>query len=116
MGSEALQQLDLGAFLDETKAGSKEMELIRAYKKDCVEQGGLVTQGQARGILGVSSPRKCQLIDAGTLTGFKHFETRLIGVDQLIDYAKLQKIDGNAGAMLIKAFKGVWQDRQKVGK
>ena len=109
-------QLNLADFLDETKAGSKEMELIRAYKKDSEAQGGLVTQAQARGILGVSSTRMCQLINAGTLEGFKHFDTRLIGVDQLIAYAKLQKIDGGQGAILIRAFKAAWQDRKKVGK
>ena len=109
-------QLNLADFFDETKAGSEEMELIRAYKKDSEAQGGLVTQGQARGILGVSSTRMCQLIDAGTLQSFEHFKTRLIGVDQLIAYAKLQKVDGGTGRALIGAFKAAWEDRKKVRK
>ena len=112
----AATQLDLANFIDESKAGSEEMKLIRAYKKDSEEQGGLVTQGQARGILGVSSTRMCQLIDAGTLQGFEHFKTRLIGVNQLIEYARLQKVDGGTGAMLLRSFKAHWQDRKKVGK
>ena len=111
-----VEQLDLGAFLDETKAGSEELKLIRAYKRDAEAQGGLVTQGQARGILGVTSTRMCQLIDAGTLQGFEHFKTRLIGVDQLIADAKLQKLDGGTGAMLMRAVKAQREDSQKVGK
>jgi hypothetical protein len=110
------EQLDLGEYFNEVKAGSPEMELINAYKKDAEAQGGLVTQAQARGILGVSATRMCQLIDAGTLNGFKHFDTRLIGVDQLIAYAKLQKIDGGLGRAVIGAFKAAWQDRGKKGK
>ena len=116
MGDIAAEQLDLGAFLDETKAGSKEMELIRAYKRDAEAQGGLVTQGQARGLLGVSSTRMCQLIDAGTLDGFEHFKTRLIGVDQLIEYAKHQKVGGSLGRSVVGAIKAAWEDRQQVSK
>ena len=114
--STTAEQLDLGSYFDDVKAGSPEMALITAYKKDAEEQGGLVTQAQARGILGVSATRMCQLIDAGTLNGFKHFETRLIGVDQLIAYAKLQKLDGGTGRALIGAFKASWRDREKKGK
>lgn len=109
-------QLNLADFLDETKAGSKEMAQIKAYQKDSDEQGGLVTQAQARGILGVSSPRMCQLLDAGTLHTFKHFKTRLISCDQLIEYGRLQKIDGGTGAAIVRAFKAEWEDKKKVHK
>lgn len=109
-------QLNLADFMGVENASSEELKKIRAYQKDSEAQGGLVTQAQARGILGVSSPRMCQLLDAGTLHTFKHFDTRLIGCDQLIEYGRLQKLDGGTGAALIRAFKAAWSDRKKVDK
>jgi len=95
-------------FLDENSRNDFELAEIHAYKKDSEEQGGLMTQAQAALVLGVSAPRVVELITAGTLHTFEHFKKRLIGCDQLIAYARLQKLNGNAGAVLLRAFKSVW--------
>ena len=100
-------------FLDEHTLNDVELEEVHAYKKDSDEQGGLMTQAQAGMVLGVGSTRMNQLIDAGTIQSFEHFGKRLIGCDQLIAYAKLQKLSGNTGAAICRAFKSVWQSTTK---
>ena len=91
--------------MDESNCDSDQLAQIKAYKADAEAQGGLVTQAQANAVLGVSKSRSSQLVKAGTLTSYEHFGVKLISVNQLIEYAKLQKISGNLGATLLRAFK-----------
>ena len=109
------EQLNLADFLDEKNADGERMAEIRAYQADSKKHDGLVTQAQARAVLGVSSGRVGQLVKAGTLQIHEHFGQRLIACDQLIEYAKLQKIDGNLGAIMMRAFKAQYDDLQKKG-
>jgi hypothetical protein len=109
------QQLTLADFLDEKNANGERMAEIRAYQADSKKHDGLVTQAQARAVLGVSSGRVGQLVKAGTLLVHEHFGQRLIACDQLIEYARLQKIDGGTGAALIRAFKAQYADFKKKG-
>ena len=102
-------------FLDEHSRNDVELEEIHAYKKDSAEQGGLMTQAQASIVLGVSTSRVSSLVKAGTVHNFEHFGKKLIGCDQLIAYAKLQKLNGNTGATLIRAFKSIWATSTSKG-
>ena len=99
------EQLNLADFMDESNCDSDQLAQIKAYKADAEAQGGLVTQAQCNAVLGVSSGRAAQLVKAGTLKSYEHFGVKLISVNQLIEYAKLQKISGNLGATLLRAFK-----------
>ena len=99
------EQLNLSEFFDEANADPDQLAQIRAYKDDAEAQGGLVTQAQANAVLGVSKSRASQLIKAGTLKSYEHFGVKLISANQLIEYAKLQKISGNLGATIVRAFK-----------
>ena len=110
------QQLDLANFLDpDTKLTDKMLEGIRAYQKDSEEQGGLVTQAQAAGVLDLSQPRMHELQKNGTLPIFEHFGKKLIGVETLIAYGKLQKLDGGTGAAIARAFKAEYATTKKKG-
>jgi hypothetical protein len=109
------EQLNLAEFFDEKNADADQLKQIRAYQKDLQKYDGLVTQAQARAVLGVSSGRVGQLVKAGTLQVHEHFGQRLVACDQLIEYAKLQKIDGNLGATMMRAFKAQYDDLQKKG-
>ena len=111
----AAEQLNLADFFDEKNADADQLKQIRAYQKDLEKYEGLVTQAQARAVLGVSSGRVGQLVKAGTLNVHEHFGQRLIACDQLIEYAKLQKNTGNLGATMLRAFKAQYEDLQKRG-
>ena len=100
--------LEQQTFLDQHTKNDVELEQVHAYKRDAQQQGGLMTQAQAAMVLGVSTTCITQKVNVGTLEHFEHFGKRLIGCDQLIAYAKLQKLSGNAGAAILRAFKSVW--------
>ena len=112
-GMGAATTLEQQTFLDEHTQNDVELAAVHAYKKDTDEQGGLMTQAQAAMVLGVGTTRVNQLVDAGTLDSFEHFKKRLIGCDQLILYAKHQKLSGNTGAAILRAFKSVWMSTSK---
>lgn len=103
------EQMMLAAHFDEANATPEELTKIRAYQSDSEEQGGLVTQAQANAVLGVSSGRCAQLIKAGTLDSYEHFGKKLISCDQLIAYAKLEKVSGSFGSTLVRALKNTLQ-------
>ena len=98
-------QINLPDFVDVENASAEQMEKVRAYQKDSEEQGGLLTAAQACAVLGVSSSRVAQLCKAGTLDFYTHFGKKLISCDQLIAYAKLEKISGSLGSTLVRLLK-----------
>lgn len=102
-------QLVLADFVDVKNASAEKLAEVRAYQKDSEEQGGLVTQAQANLVLGVSSGRSYQLVKAGTLDSYEHFGVKLISCDQLIAYAKLQKVSGSLGSNLVRDLKNSLQ-------
>jgi hypothetical protein len=103
------EQLNLPDFVDVENASAEQMEKVHAYQKDSEEQGGLLTKAQANAVLGVSSSRVAQLVKAGTLESYEHFGKELISCDQLIAYAKLEKISGSLGSTLVRLFKNSLQ-------
>lgn len=103
------EQIDFTDFMDVENASAEQMAKIHAYQKESEEQGGLITQAQANAVLGVSSGRSYQLVKAGTLDSYEHFGVKLISCDQLIAYAKLQKISGSLGSTLVRALKNSLQ-------
>jgi predicted XRE-type DNA-binding protein len=102
-------QINLPDFVDVENASAEQMEKVRAYQKESEEQGGLLTQAQANAVLGVSSSRVAQLVKAGTLESYEHFGKKLISCDQLIAYARLEKISGSLGSTLVRLFKNSLQ-------
>ena len=89
------------------------MKQARAYKADSDAAGGLMTQAQARAILNITASTMTTKMNDGVLDSYEHFGKRLVGCDQLIEYARLEKIPGGIGAALLRAFKAEWTDRKK---
>jgi len=110
------KQLNLANWLAPvTAAAGKAMKEVRAYQKDSDEQGGLITQSQAAGVLDVSPQRVTELRENGTLPVFEHFGKKLIGVETLIAYGKLQKLSGGTGSAIVRAFKAEQAAKKKKG-
>ena len=77
---------------------------IKAYKADSEATGGLVLRVQAAAVLGISRQRMATLVNEGRFEQFEHFGKEMFGADQIVEYARVEKISGKGGV----AQKAAW--------
>ena len=97
-------ELELGDYVAEEHADGKRMLEIKAYQKDAREQGGLITQAQACMVLGIDDGNITRIIKDGRLSVYKHWGKRLLSADEVVEFAKLNRMNGHQGSVL----KALW--------
>ena len=99
------KQLEITDFMTEPTANDRRLAEIRKFQKDSKEQGGLITAAQAGLCLNMDTSNVHKLLNDGRLKVFIHFGKKLVSADQVIEYAKVERISGKRGQMI----KRLWQ-------
>lgn len=97
-------ELELGDFIAEENADGKRMKEIRAYQEDSKRHGGLITIAQACMVLGVDDGNIHRMLKDGRLNTYTHWGKRLLSADEIVEFAKLNRMNGHQGSVL----KALW--------